>query len=253
MFKGRSWGLLLLAVLLAGGAAWLANQWASKSLGASKVAAKQSTVAVAAIDIPYGYKVEEQHVKLIKVAASLAPPDVLTNKEDVIGKVASVDALAGDILRESRFVEHLEGSTLASLIAPNMRAVSLRVDDVIGVGGFLLPGNRVDVLASKKGKGKRYSTETVLRDIKVLAIDQRASTNANDPVIVRAVTLEVAPKQAEDLVTAGNEGKIQLALRNPNEEVVVVAEAKPAPKVRRTYTPRMNIIRGTQISTVKQK
>ena len=92
----------------------------------------------------------------------------------------------------------------------------------------------------------------MLRDIRVLAVDQKATTDANDPVIVRAVTLEVEPRQAEIIVKSSNEGKIQLSLRNPNEEVVI-AEEQPAPKkqVSRSYQPSMNVIRGTHVSTIR--
>jgi pilus assembly protein CpaB len=93
----------------------------------------------------------------------------------------------------------------------------------------------------------------LLTDIKVLAVDQTASTNANDPVIVRAVTLEVNPKQAEQVVNASNEGHIQLTLRNPNEENIAIVEEKPKPAVRRYQsTQSMAIIRGTRVTKVKK-
>jgi pilus assembly protein CpaB len=253
MFKGRSMGLLVVAALLAGGAAWIANQWATnRSVIPQQLVSNEHSMVVAAIDIPYGQKVEEQHVKLVTISKDFIPSGAFSSKDEVIGRVAKSDTIAGDILRDSRFVEHLEGSTLASLIGVNKRAISVRVDDVIGVSGFLLPGNRVDILATHR-KDKKYLTDTVLRDIKVLAIDQSAATKANEPVIVRAVTLEVDSKQAEVVVKASNEGSIQLALRNPNELTVAEVKKKPVVKkaVRRSYTPRTNVIRGTQVSTVR--
>ena len=95
----------------------------------------------------------------------------------------------------------------------------------------------------------------MVKDLKVLAVDQTASTNENDPVIVRAVTLEVDPAQAETIVKARNEGTIQLSLRNPNEEDVIVVEApKPAPKpiVRSYNSNRITVIRGTDVTVVNR-
>jgi pilus assembly protein CpaB len=151
------------------------------------------------------------------------------------------------------------------MVAKNMRAVTVRVDDVIGVAGFLLPGNRVDVLASRREQNRRATAETILREIKVLAVDQTAATEKNEPVIVRAVTLEVKPEDAETLFRAREEGSIQLTLRNPLDEEIeeepIVAEEKPeepapapvAPAPRRvapapTRSFPVTIIRGTSVS-----
>jgi pilus assembly protein CpaB len=169
--------------------------------------------------------------------------------------------VAGEILMQGRFVDYDDGSTLAALVGKNMRAVTVRVDDVIGVAGFLLPGNKVDVLASRREQNRRASAETILRDVKVLAVDQTAATEKNEPVIVRAVTLEVSPDQAETLVKAREEGSIQLTLRNPLEEEVVVVEAEPepvAPAPRRVVAPRsrtfdVTVIRGTTVEETKAK
>ena len=141
------------------------------------------------------------------------------------------------------------------MIALNMRAVTVRVDDVIGVAGFLLPGNHVDVLASRKGNSKRVTTETILKKVKVLAVDQTAGTKKNDPVVVRAVTLELTPKQAERIVKAKEEGRLQLALRNPTEDLELPKVAKVKPKKRR-YVPTstsVTIIRGIDTQVVKVK
>jgi pilus assembly protein CpaB len=150
MFK-RSTSLILVAALLAGGAAWIANKWAlNRNQVELGLSANESSVVVASMDIPYGQTVEEQHVKLIRISKKAVPDGAFNHTEDIVGKVANENAMRGDILRASRFVEHFEGSTLASLIAKEKRAITVRVNDVIGVGGFLLPGNRVDVRSTKK-------------------------------------------------------------------------------------------------------
>lgn len=256
MIKGRTPLLLVLSVVMAAGAALVANSWL-KNQQPALVADDRLPVVVAAVDIPYGQKIESHHVKVIHLDPVGAPPGTVMRVEDVEGKVATQELLNDEIIYARRITDHLEGSTLAALIEPNMRAVTVRVDDVIGVAGFLLPGNRVDVLASQKVK-KQVISKTVLKDTKVLAVDQKARNDQNDPVIVRAVTLEVTPKQAEILMKVKEEGRIQLALRNPlDKEVAVIA--KPAPK-KKAKAPRrivhvhpssVTVIRGVEVTKSK--
>jgi pilus assembly protein CpaB len=193
----------------------------------------------------------------------MIPAGSIRELADVDGYVSTTEVLAGEILFKSRFVEHDSGSTLAALVEPNMRAITVRVDDVVGVAGFLLPGNFVDVLATRmERKNKRAVTETILRQIKVLAVDQTANTDENEPVVVRAVTLEMSPKQAEVLVKRKEEGTIQLTLRNPLDTMVAEEKppAKPAPKApvrrsapRRPSNTTVTIIRGTRVEKQKAK
>jgi pilus assembly protein CpaB len=147
--------------------------------------------------------------------------------------IATMNVMRGEILMRDRFSAHEGGSTLAALVQQGMRAVTVRVDDVVGVAGFLLPGNRVDVLATRVETNRRATTETILRNLRVLAVDQTAATDRNDPVIVRAVTLEMTPAQSEELVRAKEEGRIQLTLRNPlaqeEEEVEEIVVQEPPP------------------------
>jgi len=185
------------------------------------------------------------------------PEGTYTELAEVEGKVATSGIARGEILVAERFASHSRGSTLAALVADNMRAVTVRVNDVVGVGGFLLPGNTVDVLSARKGKNRRAIIETILTNIKVLAVDQTAATDRNDPIIVRAVTLEMTPKQAEKIVKARSEGTIQLTLRNPEEEDIIPEPVKRTVKKR---APRpastgssVEVIRGTDVKTTKTK
>jgi pilus assembly protein CpaB len=249
MFKGRTFLLIIISGLLAVSAAWVANSWLQKqNRPAQQVEVVETNqVMTAALTIPYGQKVEPQHLKVVEVPVSFMPKGAAQNPEDLIGKIASADILEGEILMNARFSEHLEGSTLASLITPTMRAITVRVNDVVGVAGFLLPGNRVDMLASRIQKKRSY-TRTLLTDLKILAVDQKATTNEKDPVIVRAVTLEVTPQQAEIIVKARGEGPIQLSLRNPQDNI----EVAKAPKKRRARTSStVTIIRGTSVQSSK--
>lgn len=257
MFNIKALFLLVLSVGIGGAAAMYAQQWLQEQRGMAAVVEEQPTVnvIVAAREIPYGQVIEESHLRQVAWPADSAPADVFTTKEELIGKIVNQAALQGDLMLSARVVERLEGSRLSSLIAPNMRAITVRVDDVNGVAGFLLPGNRVDVLATRL-INQRASTRTLLQDIKVLAIDQKASPDKDEPVVVRAVTLEADLQEAEKLSGATAEGKIQLVLRNPDDRAVTVEEIpKTAVKrvVPRDRSQDITIIRGTSVNESKVK
>jgi pilus assembly protein CpaB len=255
--------LIFLSLLMAAGAAWVANVWVNGQLVTRANAQPNvNRVVAAALAIPFATKVEGRHLKFIEVPMDVLPSGAFTSFEEVEGQVSTTAIARGEILVSERFAAHERGSTLAALIDKNMRAITVRVDDVIGVAGFLLPGNTVDVLASRK-VDQRAITETILRNIKVLAVDQTASANANEPVIVRAVTLEMTPEQAEVVVKARTEGTIQLTLRNPEapemikvepkvEQPVRVVSAAPRPRPVNQDTT-VTVIRGTEIEQTKTK
>lgn len=258
MVKRRGLVLIFLSLAMAAGAAWVANAWVSQQLVSQANAAPDSQIVVtAAIRIPFATKVEGRHIRLKEVPAGVLPEGTFTTLEGVEGKVSTTAIARGEILVAERFAEHSRGSTLAALVSENMRAVTVRVNDVIGVAGFLLPGNTVDILAARKDRSRRAVTETILTNIKVLAVDQTAAVEENDPVIVRAVTLEMTPKQAEILFKARTEGSIQLTLRNPDEEDPIPEPVKKVVKKRaptRTNTDSsVEIIRGTDVKTTKTK
>ncbi|MCY1525142.1 Flp pilus assembly protein CpaB [compost metagenome] len=266
--SARTLTLVALSLILGLGAAWMANNWLSAKLNASPDDNLEAVV-VATVEIPFGQMIEARQVTVVRMPKDTVPDDAFDTPDKVIGKIATFSMLRGDILRSARVAEHLGGSTLASLIAADKRAISVRVDDVVGVGGFLLPGNRVDVLATRKNGGSGGAeSKTILQDLRVLAVDQTASTDKTQPVVVRAVTLEMTPKEAEVLVKAMSEGRLQLALRNPLDDqkkqpvVASVAKAEtpapvPAPVARKPMVRRGDgsygviIIRGTEVKVAK--
>jgi pilus assembly protein CpaB len=256
MLKGRSVSMFLVALVFGVAAAWMANRWIEARVSPVAEESNMTKVVVAALEIPFGAKIEPSHIKTVAWPTDSIPSGSFTNPAEVEGKIATRSILPGEVLLKERVVEHLGGSTLSSIVEPSKRAITVRVNDVIGVAGFLLPGNRVDILATQRGKAVK--TRTILEDMKVLAVDQTASPDKNKPVIVRAVTLEMSPEDAETLVKATSEGTLQLTLRNPlDSERVAKKEApvveKPEVKVvRRSYRPpveTVTVIRGTQVST----
>jgi pilus assembly protein CpaB len=256
----------MLSVVIAAAAAWVANNYVLTELAPSAGGPGGGvTVVSAAMRIPYGTKLESRHIKMIEVPASIVPPGAIHDFKEVDGSIVKGDILEGEIVLKDRIAGNGAGSSLAALVEPNKRAVTVRVNDVIGVAGFLLPGNYVDVLGTRleASTSRMAVTETIINMVKVLAVDQTVATSKNDPVVVRAVTLELDPKQAELLVKWEEQGTIQLALRNPTDTLVLVADQPPPPApeprraIRRAAPTQVNqgssviLIRGTKVQSEK--
>jgi pilus assembly protein CpaB len=259
MARRRGPLLLTISLLLAALAAWVANNWLA-ARAATKPTPAQEQVVTAAMDIPLGTKIEERHLATISMLPGQAPKGSFHSNTEVLGKVASSSVISGEILLAPRLADSGGGSALASVVDKNMRAVTVRVDDVVGVAGFLLPGNRVDVIATVKDSlGAQVHASTILSNVKVLAVDQTASTDTNQPVVVHAVTLEVTPPDAEILLKGKTAGSIQLTLRNPlDESDARTKQAPPEPPkvvtvkvpiaVVKPLAPEVTVIRGTQVA-----
>lgn len=249
MFSRRGPILIVISLVLAVGAAWVANRWLIAKNTPGEASSGTVPVMTAAIGIPFGTKIEARHLAAIEMLKDTAPDGAYQTAAAVEGKIALSEIMKGEILLAARFADQGGGSTLAAVVADNMRAVSVRVNDVVGVAGFLLPGNRVDVVTAYRD-GQNTLSETVVQNVKVLAIDQTASSDKNEPVVVRAVTLEVTPADAEKLILAEQRGSIQLALRNPLDEKVSEKARAPVAAARTKLTPQapdVIVIRGTDV------
>lgn len=244
--------LILASLILAGGAAWLANRWVN-ARSANSGGPPTTHILTAAMDLPLGTKIEARHLAEMDAVTGKEPAGSYREASQVVGKVTKSAIITGQILMAPMFVEAGQGSSLAAVVAANKRAVTVRVDDVVGVAGFLLPGNRVDVVATRKMDRGDTVSDTILSDIKVLAVDQTAAANTNEPVVVRAVTLEVTPEEAEILLKGKAAGSIQLTLRNPLDDsdsrhkvVAVKAPVRPALPAQKP-NPGVTVIRGTKV------
>jgi pilus assembly protein CpaB len=263
IFKRNLVIFLGLALVLGLGAAWLAQRWAEQRMVAAQEQAstKVTQVIVAAREIEFGKRIEQSHVKPVDWPRDAVPAGAFGDVAKVVGMQSKYHILPGEPILEARVADPEKSPLLAGLIEPNKRAVSVRVDDIVGVAGFLLPGSRVDVLASRRMDNDQFVTRTVLHDLKVLAVDQTATAGGEDkPVVVRAVTLEADPKQTETLVQATREGSVQLALRNPEDRGVpatastagaaappVPAQSQPRPRA--PASGQVTVIRGTQVNS----
>jgi pilus assembly protein CpaB len=188
-------------------------------------------VIVAADDIQVGARVEEHDVRLVKYPASALPAGTFNTRGKVLGRGVILPISRGEFILPSKLAPENAGAGLPALIPPGMRAVSVRVNEVVSVAGFVGPSTRVDVLLTGTPDGSSESqTTTVLQNIPVIASGSHLERNAageaqNTPVI----TLLVSPDDAERLTLASSEGHIQLALRNPldtQQEEVTAANAK---------------------------
>lgn len=174
-------------------------------------------VMVAANDLQVGARVEEHDIKIIRIPGADLPPGAPRKRSEVIGHGVIIPISRGEFILPNRLAAENAGSGLPSLIPPGMRAVSVRVNEVVSVAGFVTPGTRVDVLltGTPGGNGDQQTT-TVLQNVAVLASGhtlERTSTGEAQNTAV--ITLLVSPDDAQRLTLASAQGHIQLALRNP--------------------------------------
>jgi pilus assembly protein CpaB len=173
-------------------------------------------VMVAADDLQVGARVEDRDVKVIRIPGSDMPPGAPRRRSDVIGHGVIIPISKGEFILPNRLAGENAGSGLPSLIPPGMRAVSVRVNEVVSVAGFVTPGTRVDVLLTGTPTGGAQETTTVLQNVAVLASGHTLERSATgDPQNTAVITLLVTPDDAQKLALASKEGQIQLALRNP--------------------------------------
>jgi len=188
-------------------------------------------VIVAADDVQVGARVEDHDVRIARFPASGLPAGAYTKKSQVMGRGVIIPISRGEFILPSKLAPENAGAGLPSLIPPGMRAVSVRVNEVVSVAGFVGPGTRVDVLLTgTPNGGSEPQTTTVLQNVAVIASGHTLERSASgDPQNTPVITLLASPEDAERLTLASSEGKIQLSLRNPldtHSEPVDSANAK---------------------------
>jgi pilus assembly protein CpaB len=223
------WVFALVAGL---GTALLIARYLDKKGGGTTVAV--SSVAVAAVDLPLAAKLKIEDLKIIEWPAEHIPPGAVSDPKELVGRVLISRVLAMQPLLPGMLAAKNAGSGLAALIPSNMRAIAVRVDDVVGVAGFIHADDRVDVLVTMRGgrPGAESTTKVFLQNVKVLAVGQEVETADRSrlhatPATV--ATLLVSPQDAERLVLAQTEGRIMLTLRSwTDSQPVDTAGASPS-------------------------
>lgn len=237
--------LAILAAVLAtfGAYSYINNQ--KILLEQKRLATRQ--VVVTRADVPAGSRLTEILLQTREFPSDLTPEGSFSSLADLTDRVTKADLYAGEVVVESRLAPKGSGGGVAAVIPAGMRAMTVAVNVVSGVSGFILPHARVDVLAtvSSNSDKEESTTTTILENIEVLAVDQTVNSKDDDPITVKSVTLLVDPAQAEKLALASSEGKLQLVLRNLTDQEAVassgvrlkeiISKSAPAPApVRRT-------------------
>ena len=205
--------MLVLSVVIGLGATIVAAGWIAQQ---GQVAS--SKVVVAAVDIQLGSRLNSQMLKMVDWPSGSIPPGALTKAEPLEDRVVKTNILRGEPILEAKLAPVGTKGGLSAVIPEGKRAMTVRVNDVIGVAGFALPGNYVDIVVNTQiegsGRGDKQISKIVLEHILVLAVAQEANRDETKPRVVNAVTLELTPEQAEKLDLARSVGTLSLALRN---------------------------------------
>jgi pilus assembly protein CpaB len=180
----------------------------------ANVSVKQ--VVVATKNLAMGTRLDATMIRQTDWPADLVTEGTFASADSAVDRVVRTDIYTGEAILESKLAPRGSASGFLGLIPPGLRAMTVAVNVVSGVSGFILPHTRVDVLVtvSPSSVKEEATTRIILEDIEVLAVDQTFRKSDEDPVTVQSVTLLVAPEQAEKLALGSNEGKLQLTLRN---------------------------------------
>jgi pilus assembly protein CpaB len=221
-------------------------------------------VVVAAQPMDRGVVLDAAHLKVVNFPAEAAPANAFHAVSDLTGgKDQQRLALRSLVANEPVLAPYVSGPggklNLSGTIAAGMRAVSLRSSDVIGVGGFVLPGDRVDVLLTRSPNGNNDNSNTVTQilaeNARVLGVDQSASEEADKPVVSKAITVEVTPDQAQAISLGQSVGTVSLTLRHVADDSSLarksmsVSDLGPAPKkASGPAAPAIRVVRGTEAS-----
>ena len=214
-------GLLFLALLIGLAAAVYAAGWASRQ---GNIASNK--VVIAAVDIEMGSRINPQMLSTTDWPSGSIPPGAFKDIKELQDRVVKVSVLNGDALLERKLAPAGTQGGLSAVIAEGKRAMTVRVNDVVGVAGFALPGNYVDVMVNAqqdKGKGEesKQISKTVLEHVLVLAVAQESGRDETKPKVVSAVTLELTLEDSEKLDLARSVGTLSLVLRNQVDKKTV--------------------------------
>lgn len=215
--------LLSIAVILGGLAAYMVSNSMNRELAGPEVArAVTQRVVVAAADLPVGTQLEGIHLRVVELPEGAAPPQTFASVEEVLALESAavvVPMQPGEFILPAKLSSGVVRRGLTAKIPDGYRAVAIPVNEVRGVGGFVLPGDRVDVLHTT-AVGRRDEqpvTRTLLQDLGVLGVDQNSEEESENPVVSTVVTLLVKPDQAKTLTLAQQVGHLTLSLRNEGD------------------------------------
>lgn len=267
----KALGLILAALVLGLAAAAYATGWVSRQPGVAS-----NKVVVAAVDIEPGSKINAEMLSTIDWPSGAVPQGAFKEIKELQDRIVKASVVRGEPLLERKLAPQGTLGGLSAVIAEGKRAMTVRVNDVVGVAGFALPGNYVDVMVNaqqdhERGAEGRQITKTVLERVLVLAVAQEAGRDDTKPKVVSAVTLELSPQDAEKLDLARSVGTLSLVLRNQVDKEPVAtngitknelfgdgkrpatkpaaAPVRPAPARTAAATPRAHCVEVIQHGT----
>jgi len=217
-------GLIVFALVIGLAAAVYATGWVSRQAGVAS-----NKIVVAAVDIELGSKVNREMLSTVEWPSSSVPAGAFKELNELQDRTVKVSVMRGEPLLERKLAPVGTMGGLSAVIAEGKRAMTVRVNDVVGVAGFALPGNYVDVMVNAqqerdKGQEGKQISKTVLERVLVLAVAQEAGRDDTKPKVVSAVTLELSPVDSEKLDLARSVGTLSLVLRNQIDQRSVATD-----------------------------
>lgn len=274
MRTGTNLVILLVAIIMGGTAAFLARDWLASHASTEVVQAPTSTVVVAVAPLAFGAAITTDNVTEVAWPANMVPEGAFTKVQDLLkdGRRVVLSPLSkNEPVLHAKVTEPGQRASLSTLIEEGKRAVTVSVDDVRGVAGFIFPGDFVDIVLTRtnNSEGPQSFSEVILQHVKVLAIDQFAGNQQEKPTIAKAVTVEVTSEQSLKILLATNIGRLSLVLRQtaegnsgPTQRIterdlygteappapapVAAAVPPPQPVVVAPTTRTVTIVRGTK-------
>ena len=231
MTRVRIFSVFLMAILAGGGLAYGTYDYL-QNVPVKTVSAPTRKVVVASANLSLGRQLKREDLATLDWPASAVPEGSFDDPAAIVDRGLIVPVVKNELILPAKLASKEAGSGLPPIIKPGKRALSVRVDEVIGVAGYVLPGTHVDVIATANpsSRSEDITTKVVLSNVEVLAAGTRLEQDTPDgkPMQVTVVTLVVTPEESERLTLASTEGKIQLALRNPlDTESPITSGIKP--------------------------
>lgn len=215
----RPLGVLFIALALGLTAAAYAASWIKEQGAAATV-----QVVVAKRDLQMGTRLLPEMLETMAWPKAASIQDPLTQLDQAMDRVIRMPVLRGEPLLQSKLAPAGDKGGLSSALSEGQRAVTVKVNEIMGVAGFALPGNYVDVMVNTPDHQNQAISKIVIERIQVLAVAQDVSSNENKPRVVNAVTLQVTPQQAEQIDLARSVGTLSLVLRSQSDQTTVVTE-----------------------------
>lgn len=226
-------------------------------------------LVVAATDIAKGTKLHEEHLKLAEFLEQSAPKGAFAETEAAIGRIVATAVGAGEPLTPARLVDDAaQYGGVSTIVEPGKRAIAVKGNKVLGIAGFIRPGNHVDVLVTiddDRREDNPAVTKTVLENIRVLATGTELQQDGDDATTspVDIYTLEMTPQDVEILSLAASRGEIHFSLRNPADKDTILTQGisipqalsllRPKPKKPVSASTAVEVISGTERSTLRFK